>query len=90
MFKRVAVIFGLMLVATTSYAWQGWHWQNPLLQGNPLWGVCFTDADTGWVVGEVGTILRTTDGGSTGILRVVELQITSTVSILQMPIPAGW
>ena len=30
---------------------------------SPLYGVSFTDADTGTVAGESGTILRTTDGG---------------------------
>jgi hypothetical protein len=28
-----------------------------------LYGVCFTDADTGWAVGDYGTILQTFDGG---------------------------
>jgi len=29
-----------------------------------LWGVSFTDSNSGTVVGENGTILRTTDGGA--------------------------
>lgn len=29
-----------------------------------LYSVCFVDANIGWVVGEVGTILKTTDGGA--------------------------
>ena len=33
----------------------------------PLFSVFFTDANTGTVVGELGTILRTTDGGQTWI-----------------------
>jgi photosystem II stability/assembly factor-like uncharacterized protein/putative cell wall-binding protein len=44
---------------------QTWSWQNPLPQGNYLRSVDFTDADTGWAVGDGGTILRTTDGGVT-------------------------
>jgi photosystem II stability/assembly factor-like uncharacterized protein len=36
-------------------------------QANPanhfLWGVSFVDADTGWAVGNFGTILHTTTGG---------------------------
>ena len=42
-----------------------WHWQNPLPQGNNLRGASFVDANTGTVVGEYGTIVRTTDGGNT-------------------------
>src|SRR5262249_49306981 len=41
-----------------------WVWQKPLPQGNPLNGVSFTDANIGTLVGEGGTILRTTDGGA--------------------------
>src|SRR5205809_7929077 len=41
-----------------------WHWQNPLPQGNNLRGTSFVDANTGTVVGEYGTIVRTTDGGN--------------------------
>src|SRR5881275_28164 len=41
-----------------------WHWQTPLPQGNNLRGASFVDANTGTVVGEYGTIVRTTDGGN--------------------------
>ncbi|MFQ5512269.1 MAG: hypothetical protein ACE5EO_10505 [Candidatus Krumholzibacteriia bacterium] len=41
----------------------GWFWQNPRPQGNNLLAVSFTDANTGTAVGELGTIVRTTDGG---------------------------
>src|SRR5947208_7679638 len=40
-----------------------WIWQNPLPQGNTLYGVSFTDANTGTATGDNGTIVRTTDGG---------------------------
>jgi photosystem II stability/assembly factor-like uncharacterized protein len=36
---------------------------------NALFGVSFTDANTGTVVGAVGTILRAIDGGTTWTLR---------------------
>lgn len=38
-------------------------WQNPLPQGNTLFDVHFVDAQTGWVVGDAGTILKTDNGG---------------------------
>src|SRR5207249_1294373 len=43
----------------------GWVWQNPLPQGNDLMGVAFVNATTGWTVGDAGTILTTTNAGST-------------------------
>src|SRR6184192_4365210 len=47
-----------------------WHWQNPLPQGNNLRGASFLDANTGTVVGEYGTIVRTTDGGNSWTVQV--------------------
>jgi photosystem II stability/assembly factor-like uncharacterized protein len=42
----------------------GQHWQIvPTGQPLPLNGVWFQDADHGWAVGELGSILATTDGG---------------------------
>ncbi len=42
-----------------------WTWQNPLPKGNPLRDVFFVDAQTGWAVGDYGTILKTQNGGAT-------------------------
>src|SRR4030095_8204166 len=46
-----------------------WVWQNPLPQGNNLRGAFFVDANTGTVVGEYGTIVRTTDGGNSWTIQ---------------------
>ena len=40
-----------------------WEWQNPLPQGNNLNSVYFTDTDNGYAVGNLGTILKTTNAG---------------------------
>ena len=45
-----------------------WEWLNPLPQGNPLFSVYFIDKNEGWVGGENGTVLHTTDGGKNWIL----------------------
>jgi hypothetical protein len=45
-----------------------WEWQNPLPQGNVLNDVFFNDENTGWAVGNCGTILKSTDGGEDWIL----------------------
>jgi hypothetical protein len=36
----------------------GWGWQNPLPQGNDLWGVAALDAATTVAVGDLGTVVR--------------------------------
>src|SRR5439155_24430182 len=47
----------------TPTATPTWVWQNPLPQGNRLASVSFVDENIRTAVGEVGAILRTTDGG---------------------------
>ena len=50
-----------------AFAQEGWFWQNPLPQGNPLVSVSFIDSETGWAIGNLGTILKTTNGGENWI-----------------------
>src|SRR5262249_22966559 len=43
-----------------------WFWGNPLPQGNTLHDIAFMPGTTtGYAVGDFGTILKTTDAGST-------------------------
>ncbi|MBI4547715.1 MAG: T9SS type A sorting domain-containing protein [Ignavibacteriae bacterium] len=42
-----------------------WFWQNPLPQGNRLYDVEFVDAAAAFAVGELGTVMKTTDAGVT-------------------------
>ena len=58
-------LISLLICPTTTRAQSGWYLQNPLPTAMDLSAVCFTDANTGTAVGESGTILRTTDGGTT-------------------------
>jgi photosystem II stability/assembly factor-like uncharacterized protein len=46
-----------------SFAYGQWQWQNPLPQGNTLNDVFFIDQNTGWTVGDAGTIMKSIDGG---------------------------
>ncbi|MBI1804324.1 MAG: hypothetical protein HY033_06435 [Ignavibacteriae bacterium] len=41
-----------------------WNWKSPIPQGNTLFKVQFIDSLHGWAVGDYGTILRTTTGGT--------------------------
>jgi len=49
--------------ADTSTGMQ-WRWQNPLPQGNNPRDATLVSANTGTLVGDYSTIVRTTDGGS--------------------------
>ena len=42
-----------------------WTEVHPLIPRVDYWGVYFVNADTGWSVGELGAIIKTTDGGNT-------------------------
>ena len=59
------IITWCLLLLTPLSLWAQWTWKNPKIQGNPLCSVDFTDVNTGFAVGEFGTILKTTNGGQT-------------------------
>jgi len=40
-----------------------WQWQQPQPTGNFMWAVDFVDENTGYAAGDVGTIIKTTNGG---------------------------
>src|SRR4029450_12233768 len=50
--------------ASVQVGSSGWQWGNPLPQGNTLRSMSFAGA-TGYAAGDFGTLLRTSDGGST-------------------------
>jgi photosystem II stability/assembly factor-like uncharacterized protein len=63
--KKCLLLFGaILLVQLTSLAQQGWFWQNPLPQGNPLEDIYVFDENTAIAVGGVSTVIKTTDGGT--------------------------
>ena len=41
-----------------------WEWFNPRPVGNELWAVAFIGDNAGWVAGSSGTLLRTSDSGT--------------------------
>src|SRR5690349_24953597 len=74
-----AVICLLLSVSTFAQlrSGQGWVWQNPLPQGNPLNSIHFAkDKLSGFAVGSDNTILRTQDGGFTWQRKSLPLDLT--------------
>ena len=55
--------FILLSIVDVSAQEEGWFWQNPLPQGNPLNDVFVFDLNTAIAVGYLGTVIKTTDGG---------------------------
>jgi len=60
---RIIIQFILVFVFISNVNSQGWEWQNPSPQGNPLYSSWFFNPDYGFMVGDIGTIMKTTDGG---------------------------
>ena len=72
--RRLAVPFAaacatllitMVLLPRAAYALGAWEWLNPRPTGAVLNAVAFPNASCGWAVGDGGTIVRTTDGGTT-------------------------
>ena len=66
--KKISLIMALLITMTMQIDAQ-WFWQYPLPQGNDLSKVKMVSSTTGFVVGEYGTILKTTDGGTTWAIQ---------------------
>ncbi|MCY7363068.1 MAG: hypothetical protein LH629_13540, partial [Ignavibacteria bacterium] len=45
------------------YSQSSWFWQQPIPTGNRLYATSFVNAQTGYSVGTLGTIIKTTNGG---------------------------
>jgi photosystem II stability/assembly factor-like uncharacterized protein len=68
---------------------QTWEPLDPQPQSNTLWKVDFVDANHGWACGENGTILHTSDGGSTWETQTCETNL-GIVNIRFVDTQNGW
>jgi len=58
--KKLILLFWLLMISIFTFA----QWiQQPTPTNYNLYSIFFTDANTGYAVGDVGTILKTTNGG---------------------------
>ena len=62
--KYLYIFLGSLLYFCTLQA-QTWEWSNPRPTGNLLYVICFTSSTTGYMAGQLGTVLKTLDGGIT-------------------------
>ena len=59
------IVFLTCFILMYVWAFSQWTCINPLPQSISLKSVCFTDSNTGYAVGDSGTIIKTTDAGLT-------------------------
>ena len=69
---------------------RSWYWQNPAPQGNALQDTCFVDTDLGWAVGAAGTVLQTTDGGTTWTAVDIGVGTATMRSVYFFDANRGW
>ena len=63
--KKLLLLFvAFFLFQLTTFAQEGWFWQNPLPQGNALRDIYVFDENTAIAVGNAGTVIKTTDSGT--------------------------
>ncbi|MBK8553306.1 MAG: hypothetical protein IPL53_20500 [Ignavibacteria bacterium] len=56
----------------TQHSYSQWQWQNPLPQGNILFGSYYLSSNTGWACGDGGTIIKTTDSGNNWVINTTQ------------------
>lgn len=68
-YSRLALLGLVFITASVALGQQTWFWRNPLPQGNDLIAVHVFDANTIVAVGYAGTVIRTTNAGTTWTVK---------------------
>jgi len=79
--KKLAATLFFSVFIFSIQAQDGWSWQNPLPQGNPLHSISFV-SHCGWAVGPQGTAIWTCDYGETW--QVVDLGTSENLNSVYM------
>jgi len=67
--KKIFLIFFIVhCTFEIGHLQSGWIFQNPYPTGNGLNGVFFANSLTGYAIGDNGTFIKTTDGGTSWVL----------------------
>lgn len=83
------LLLTLILLFTVFQTNAQLSWQNPNLSGERLNGIQFVSPSIGWVVGDVGTLLKTEDGGVTWVR--IDLGICEHISEIHfLNVTEGW
>lgn len=66
--KRFAAIAFIFLFSTAHSSLNAqqidnWQWMNPKPQGNSIFAMDFVNNNIGYIAGDFGTFMRTTDNG---------------------------
>jgi photosystem II stability/assembly factor-like uncharacterized protein/subtilisin-like proprotein convertase family protein len=84
--KKLISILLILLFAGTTFAQDGWRWQNPYLQGNDLNSIVMNGV-TGWAVGDMGVVIRTSNSGHDW--EIVDLKTSRNLNCVYMDVISG-
>ncbi|MFN8134478.1 MAG: YCF48-related protein [Bacteroidales bacterium] len=79
--KTLISISFIIIFANAIFAQDGWHWQNPYLQGNDLNSIVMNGV-VGWAVGDMGTVMRTKNSGHDW--QLVDLRTSENLNCIYM------
>jgi photosystem II stability/assembly factor-like uncharacterized protein len=65
----ISFLFLFEIVSAQTSSSQGWFCQYPKPQGNTLYSIAVIDSSTAIAVGDLGTVIKTTNGGATWNVR---------------------
>ncbi|MBK9333900.1 MAG: hypothetical protein IPM96_16195 [Ignavibacteria bacterium] len=75
-FKIISITLLLSASAVSnSFAQSIWQWQEPQPTGNVMRALSFVNENTGYAAGDVGNVLKTTNGGLNWELKLVDQNI---------------
>ncbi|MEZ4691307.1 MAG: YCF48-related protein [Ignavibacteria bacterium] len=67
--KTFLLLYIILINLTPAHSQSTWFWQQPLPTGNFLYAVDFLNENTGYAVGTVGIIMKTTNGGGNWVVQ---------------------
>lgn len=87
--KKIIPFSFVFFLVLSSFAQNGWRWQNPYPQGNGLNSIVM-NGSVGWAVGTLGTVMHTINQGHDW--EVVDIGTTETLNCIYMASVAekGW
>nr|HPI20449.1 YCF48-related protein [Candidatus Kapabacteria bacterium] len=85
-FNAIFIIIGFLLLFSYNSILSQW---NIIEEGNNRYKVCFADINNGWIVGDRGSIRRTTNGGENWVVQTSG--VTNTFSAVYFAnLTTGW
>jgi photosystem II stability/assembly factor-like uncharacterized protein len=79
--KKLICFSLIFMLASTTFAQAGWHWQNPYLQGNDLNSIIMNGVK-GWAVGDMGVVIRSKNEGLDW--EIVDLKTTCDLNCIYL------